>query len=136
MRKRYSDYDKRKYAKWTDVTTPVNATIIDMCDETMPRNGEVKLVAYFPEEEFRFAVILNQENRKALAQITGSENPIDAMRTRVQLYNNPTVKNPQTGEYGAVRIRPVPAAAANPAATPVAKSLDEINAELAAERSY
>jgi hypothetical protein len=133
---KYDDFDERKYAKWTDVMTPVVATIVDMCKEKMPRDGKMKLVAYFPEEEFRFDVVLCKTTRRALAQITGSEDPMDAIGTTVELFNDSSVRNPQTREYGAVRIRPAPVAAAKPAATPVAKSLDQVNAELAAEIPY
>jgi hypothetical protein len=147
---KYDEFDKRMYAKWTDVVTPVQATIEDMRVEEMPRTKTKELVAWFPEEQFRFGVPLTAKvNRRALAKITGSEDPMDAIGTTVELYNDPTVRNPQTGEYGAVRIR-IPRNGANggekPATTsphpPVplsqphadrpAKSLDQVNDDLAA----
>src|SRR5262249_58139373 len=95
---KYSDFDKRKYAKWTDVVTPVVATVTDMRVEEMPRTREKALVIYFPEEQFRFGVPLTAKaNREALAEITGSENPIDAIGTTLELFNDPTQRNPQTG---------------------------------------
>jgi hypothetical protein len=132
---KYSDFDERKYAKWTDVVSPVVATIVDVCKEVMPRDGKTKLVIYFTEEEFRFGVVLCKATRQALAQITGSEDPMDAIGTTVELYNDSTVRNPTTGEYGAVRIRRA-SVRQQPAVTPPTKTQDEINAELAAEISY
>jgi len=103
---KYDDFDNRIYAKWTDVVTPVQATIVDMRVEEMPRTKKKELVAYFPEEQFRFGVPLSAKvNRRALAKITGSEDPMDAIGTTVELFNDPTQRNAQTGEYGAVRIR-------------------------------
>jgi hypothetical protein len=78
--------------------------------EEMPRSKDQQLVAYFPEEQFRYGVVLNKTNRDALRQITGSDDPQDAVGTWVELYNDPAVRNPQTGEYGAVRIRRAPVA--------------------------
>lgn len=139
---KYSDFDKRKYAKWTDVVTPVVATVTDMRVEEMPRTREKALVIYFPEEQFRFGVPLTAKaNREALAEITGSENPMDAIGTTLELFNDPTQRNPQTGEYGAVRIRaprhsakggekPAQPHAPVPLSQPISKSVDEINGEL------
>ena len=76
--------------------------------EEMPRSKDQQLVAYFPEEQFRYGVVLNKTNRDALRQITGSDDPQDAVGTWVELYNDPAVRNPQTDEYGAVRIRRAP----------------------------
>jgi hypothetical protein len=102
----YDDFDNRTYAKWTDVVTPVVATIEDMRVEEMPRTKEKVLVAYFPEEQFRFGVPLRAKvNREALARITGSRDPMDAIGTAVELFNDSNVRNPQTGEFGAVRFR-------------------------------
>jgi hypothetical protein len=135
----YDDFDNRIYAKWTDVLKPIVATIEEVRFEEMPnaeidkRTGKKKLtiVLYFPEEQFRFGVALSAKvNRRALAAITGSEDPMDAVGTTVELFNDPTVRNPQTGEYGSVRIRQAPAPARE---TPTTKSLDEANAELAAD---
>jgi hypothetical protein len=102
----YDDFDKRIYAKGTDVVPPVVATIEDISVAEMPRTKEKQLVAWFPKEQFRFGVILSAKvNREALARITGSRDPMDAIGTTVELFNDPTVRNPQTGEFGAVRIR-------------------------------
>jgi hypothetical protein len=68
---KYDDFDNRTYAKWTDVVTPVVATIADMRVEEMPRTKKKELVAYFPEEQFRFGLpITAKVNRRALAMIT------------------------------------------------------------------
>ena len=105
---KYSDFDKRTYAKWTDVTTPVVAMIEELRIEEMSQTKEQRLVAYFPKEQFRYGVPLNKTNRDALRLITGSDDPQDAVGTLVELYNDPTIRNPRTGEYGSVRIRRAP----------------------------
>ena len=146
---RYDDFDNRIYAKWTDVVTPVRATVEEMRVEEMPRTKKKELVAYFPEEQFRFGVPLTAKaNRRALAKITGSEDPMDAVGATVELYNDPTVRNPQTGECGAVRIR-APRNGANEGEKPaqphasvplsqahadhvVEQELESVNAKLAA----
>jgi hypothetical protein len=103
---KYEDFDNRIYANWKDVVTPVVATVEEVRVEEMPRDKKKALVLYFPEEQFRFGVALTaKENRESLAQITRSRNPMDAIGTTLELYNNPTVRNPRTGEYGALRIR-------------------------------
>jgi hypothetical protein len=137
---KYDDFDNRIYAKWTDVVTPVVATIEDICVEEMPRTKKEELVAHFPEEQFRFRVILSAKvNRRALAKITGSEDPMDAIGTTVELFNDPTQRNPQTGEYGAVRIRAPrnsadekPSQSRTPVPLSQPTSLDEMNSELQA----
>jgi hypothetical protein len=53
---------------------------------------------------------------------------MDAIGVRVQLYNDPTVRNPQTGEYGSVRIRRVPVAVTNPQPRADAPEYDESEA--------
>jgi hypothetical protein len=103
---KYSDFDNRNYANWKDVITPVVATIQDMRVEEMPQTKKNELVAYFPEEQFRYGVPLTAKiNREALAKIAGSEDAADAVGVTVEMYNDPTVRNPRTGEYGALRIR-------------------------------
>ena len=103
---KYSDFDNRKYGKWKDVVTPVRATVEDMSVDEMPQTKEKTLVAWFPEEQFRYGVPLTARvNRETLARIAGSEDPMDAIGITIELYNDPTVRNPRTGEYGALRIR-------------------------------
>jgi hypothetical protein len=103
---KYSDFDNRKYGKGKDVVTPVQATVEDMSVDEMPQTKEKALVAWFPEEQFRYGVPLTARvNREALARIAGSEDPMDAIGVTIELYNDSTVRNPRTGEYGALRIR-------------------------------
>jgi hypothetical protein len=103
---KYSDFDHRKFGNGKDVVTPVQATVEDMRLEEMPQTKEKALVAWFPEEQFRYGVPLTAKiNREALARIAGSEDPMDAIGITIELYNDPTVRNPRTGDYGALRIR-------------------------------
>jgi hypothetical protein len=102
---KYSDFDSRTYAKWSDVVRPIVATIQKIRVEEMPRTKEQRLVVYFSETQFRYGVPLNKTNRDVLRQITESDSPEAATGVTVELYNDPTIRNPRTGEYGAVRIR-------------------------------
>jgi hypothetical protein len=103
---KYDDFDNRMYANWKDVVVPVRATINEVSYEEMPRTKKTVPVFRFPKEQFRFAVALTARvNRRAMAEITGREDPEDAVGHTIELYNDPTQRNPQTGEYGALRIR-------------------------------
>jgi len=102
---KYSDFDNRKFARHTDVDPPVTATIEDMCPEEDQVTKKKQLVVYFPEDQFRFAVGLNKTRREALAEITGSDDPMDAIGVIVELFNDITIRNPRTGEVGSIGIR-------------------------------
>jgi len=103
---KYDDFDNRMYAKWSDVVPPVQAIIEAVRVEEMSRTKDNVLVVWFPKDQFRYGVPLTAKcNRRALAAITGSENPMDAIGVTVELYADMTVRNPQTGELGALRIR-------------------------------
>jgi hypothetical protein len=125
---KYSDFDNRKYANWKDVVTTVVATVEEVRVEVMPRTKDRQLVLFFPEDQFRYAVILNKTRREALARITGSDDPEDAVGVTIELFNDSSVRNPQTGEYGSIAIRRPPVKR-KPVARPAPKSLDEVNAE-------
>jgi hypothetical protein len=74
------------YANWKDVVVPVRATVNEVSYEEMPRTKKTVPVLRFPKEQFRFAVALTAKvNRRAMAKITGSEDPEDAVGHTIEL---------------------------------------------------
>jgi hypothetical protein len=105
---KWSDFDDRTLANHFDVRVPVTATISKIGPEKMPRDGKTQLVIRFPEDQFRFGVQLNKTRREALREITGSDDPDDAVGVTVELYEDMTVRNPSDGSMGGIGIRRPP----------------------------
>jgi hypothetical protein len=103
---KYDDFDNRNYAKWSDFVPPRVLTVEEVRVEEMPRDKRQVPVLWFPEDEFKYGVPLTAKiNRRSMASITGSEDPMDAVGVTAEFYADMTVPNPRTGEMGAVRIR-------------------------------
>jgi hypothetical protein len=101
---RYSDFDNRSYARGSDFAEPFTAPVKEMRIEEMPRSKDHKLVMYL--EGFKYGIVLSaQVNRDAFVEITGSQDPMDAVGVTVTVYCDLSVRNPQTGEPGSIRIR-------------------------------
>ncbi|HEU5247999.1 MAG TPA: hypothetical protein VFU09_12995 [Candidatus Udaeobacter sp.] len=102
----YGDFDKRLYAKWSDVVPSVIATVEAVRVEEMPKTKDEAIVLWFPKEEFRYGVPLTAKcNREAMEKITGSKDPMDAVGVTIEMFADMAVPNPRTGERGALRIR-------------------------------
>jgi hypothetical protein len=102
----YGDFDNRLYAKWSDFDPPRQLKVEAVRVEEMPKTKKNEIVLWFDPEEFKYGVALTAKcNRDAMIAITGSIDPMDAIGVTIELYADMTVRNPQTGEMGAVRIR-------------------------------
>jgi hypothetical protein len=91
---------------------------------------KLDLIAYFIGEEM--GLVLNQTNQDMLEFISGSGYPDDWIGLTVEVYCEHGVRSPSGGTTAGIRLRRTKQPAPAPETPTTAKSLDEVNAELAA----
>jgi hypothetical protein len=140
----HSYYGNRSYFKATDFPKPrilVTEMFREETTQYSPLNRwgkqKPKLVAYFVGEEM--GIVMSGPNCKVMEELTGSPYADDWVGVQIEVFNDLSVRNPRTGEYGAIRFRrpmsqPAPTAPHPPVplSQPTSKSMDEVNGELAA----
>jgi hypothetical protein len=120
MKSSYRGYSKRKYHRKEDFRIPIILTVSAVREEELPskkEKSEKDLILYFDETDK--GIVCNQTRGAVMEQITGSENPLEWICARVEVFWDPDIKYGGKREGGIGFRRPTVAPPAEKqAATP------------------
>jgi len=84
-------------------TVTIKSFIYQLCWDHNLRKEVTKPVIYFTKGK-KGLVMGNQVNKRRIAKYAGSEKVEDWIGVEIKIHNDKTVRNPKTGEYGAIRV--------------------------------